>query len=84
MIDVYSLHFSLENSLNKIITLYDTKPDLDDNDIRKILKHTKKITAETRNFHAEKLISNILNIFCKAKTRDGSTYAFEALLFLIQ
>jgi len=83
-IDVYSLYFSFERPLNSIITLHDTKPDLDDNDIKTILQHTKEISEQTTVFHAEKIISTILNVFCKAKTPDGSTYAFEALLYLIQ
>ena len=83
-VDVYSLYFSFERPLNCIITLYDTKSDLDDNDIKTILNHVKDISEQTMVFHAEKLISTILNVFCKAKTPDGSTYAFEALLYLIK
>ena len=83
-VDVYSLYFSFERPLNCIITLYDTKSDLDDNDIKTILNHVKDISEQTMVFHAEKLISTIFNVFCKAKTPDGSTYAFEAFLYLIK
>lgn len=42
-IDVYSIYFTHETPLNKIITMYDEKPDLNDVEISHILLQTKKI-----------------------------------------
>ena len=35
-------------------------------------------------FHAEKLLTILVNIFCKTETPAGSSYAFEAILFVVK
>ena len=35
-------------------------------------------------FHAEKLLTYLLNIFCKTESPEGSSYAFEAILYVIK
>lgn len=61
------MYFSYEIPLNKIIKLYESKPDinLSDNEINQILIWTQQISPHALVFHAEKLISLLLNIFCK-------------------
>lgn len=67
-VDVISMYFSYEIPLNKIIKLYDSKGphfDLHDKEINQILLWTQQISPHALVFHAEKLISLLLNIFCK-------------------
>lgn len=35
-------------------------------------------------FHAEKLLTILVNIFCKTQNTTGSSYAFEAILYVIK
>ena len=83
-IDVNSMYFSHERPLNTIITLYDKKPLLSDIEIEHILQRTKEIQPVILNFHADKILTILLNIFCKTQTAEGSSYAFEAILYVIK
>ena len=77
------MYFTHEKALNSIITIYDHKNNLSEIDISHILQKTKEISPQTLVFHAEKLLSILLNIFCKTQSPDGSSYAFEAILYVI-
>lgn len=35
-------------------------------------------------FHAEKLLTILVKIFCKTQNTTGSGYAFEAILYVIK
>ena len=78
------MYFTHEKALNSIITIYDHKNNLSEIDISHILQKTKEISPQTLVFHAEKLLSILLNIFCKTQSPDGSSYAFEAILYVIK
>lgn len=64
-VDVLSMYFTHEKALNMIITAYDKNSSLSDEEIEHILRQTKEISPQTLVFHAEKLLSILLNIFCK-------------------
>ena len=83
-IDVLSLYFTQERPFNIIITLYDSKKSLNDIDIKTILMQTKEITPRVMMFHAEKLLTILVNIFCRTQNTTGSSYAFEAILYVIK
>lgn len=83
-VDVMSMFFSFDRPLNSIITLYDSKAELTDQEVQTILYQTKEVSQQAMVFHAEKLTSTLLNIFCKTQTPEGSSHAFEAFLYLIQ
>ena len=81
--DVLSMFFTHERPLNKIITVYDQKKNLTDVDINFILSQTKEIAHPTLLFHAEKLLSVLINIFQHTESPDGSSDAFEAILYVV-
>ena len=83
-IDVMSMYHTHEKALNSIITTYDKDSNPSDADIAYILQQTKEIQPRVLMNHAERLLGILMNIFCKTQSPAGSSYIFEAILYVIR